>query len=153
MKVQLIRDSCKGAPQTVAEQGFRDGNTRLFKWITFGKIYEVHAMILLLKGEIGFCIVPNFTQYITPGDTRNIKWLPSWFFKVVDHTMPDDWECHSTINDGIIIGPAFISESHEAYCTMVDLYPDQRKRFWDRIERLRIERGESADVEICIVPD
>ena len=136
MKVLAIRDTCEGAPKEVVEQGYSETNKGVFRFITRGKEYEVHAIVVWTSGIIRFCIISDPFPDRILGERVTIKWLPVWFFSIVDPSMPDDWECHLFEHPPIIIGPAFISESPDAYRRMAELDRRQTNRFWERIKRL-----------------
>jgi hypothetical protein len=94
--------------------------------VTFGKEYEAHA-ISVFKGIVAFQVV---------ADAEIISWQPAWLFEVIDATLPDDWVCQVFLGDlSLLMGPEFIAKSKQDYHEMVEHYPKQVQRFWDRLKK------------------
>lgn len=142
MRVLAIRESCENAPEELVRMGYTESSTIVSRFITRGKEYEVHAVVVWTSGHVHFCIVSNPIPHRVRGEFVRITWLPSWFFQVVDPTMPADWECHAFSHPPLIIGPSFISESQDAYVRMVDLERDQSDKFWERLKRIEEQKAE-----------
>jgi hypothetical protein len=73
------------------------------------------------------------------------SWKPAWLFDVVDPSIPGDWIC-STFRDDpcLVLGPAFVAGSLEAYAAMVELEPAQVEQFWQRVEKSPANPDEDA---------
>src|SRR5688500_16950175 len=91
--------------------------------ITAGKEYEVHA-VAVFEGLVHVQVVDDLGY---PG------WRPAWLFDFVDSAVPTDWIC-SMFHDkpALVLGPEFVAGSQERYAAMVELEPEQVKRFWKR---------------------
>ena len=97
-------------------------------FLTVGKNYDVHAVAV-------FAGSPNL-QIVN--DLGYPSWEASWLFDVDDTSLPADWICNLLHDDpSMLLGPAFVAMSEEAYGTMVELHADQVDRFWKRLESLK----------------
>jgi hypothetical protein len=93
-------------------------------FVTTDREYEIYGMSVYL-GVVYLQMVDDL------GDP---SWVPDWFFDVVEPTVPGDWVC-ALPRGGLrlILGPAFVARDKESYRSMVELEPDQLKRFWARV--------------------
>ncbi len=92
--------------------------------VTTGKDYDAHALATY-EGVVLYQIVDDAEL---PG------WKPAWLFDVIEPTIPADWIARTFHDEpSLVIGPAFVAESLDAYRAMVELEPEQVDRFWKRI--------------------
>lgn len=105
--------------------------------ITIGKEYEV--MALVQSGDVAMLQIVN--------DIDFPDWLHSWFFDVIDPTIPVDWICN-TLGDerGIALGPEFVVKDREGYEQMILLEPDPVDKFWARVRRIEAEQQAATRV-------
>jgi hypothetical protein len=121
MRARAIRNQFVGCPPTVAAFGSPQSDTS----ITVGKEYEVHALSVY-QGVVGVLIVC---------DANIPTWLPGWFFKVCEASVPDDWVCNLPSESlQMIVGPAFIAADETSYSRMVELHSESVATFWRRVD-------------------
>lgn len=107
-------------------------------FLTTGKDYEVEAAAVF-EGLVMLQVVD---------DLGNPAWRPAWLFDLVEPTIPGDWVLASFHNEpALVLGPAFIAESVQAYGAMVELQPDQVRRFWERVDARSVANGSGSDLE------
>lgn len=122
MIVKAIAESFPNAPDDGSWGFTKDSRS----WITKDREYEVYALCVF-DGKVSFQILNDF---------KIVVWLPYRFFIVVDRSIPDDWECNMLHDQlQLILGPAFVVESEDAYVGMVEGWPEQIDRFWKRLEQ------------------
>lgn len=100
--------------------------------------YDVHA-VSVYDGVVFVLIVE---------DSNTPLFLTSAMFEVVDDTVPDDWICRLFSEERLqmVMGPAFIASSLQAYSSMIDSEVAPVNAFWDRLEaRARRHQSREAD--------
>lgn len=127
MRVRVWTNTLDDAPAAVSS---RFGSAVRLP-ITIDKEYEV--MALVQSGSLAVLQIVN--------DIDFPDWLHSWFFDVIDPTIPDDWVCN-TLGDEreIAVGPEFVVKSLESYERMVLLEPDPVDKFWARVRRIEADQ-------------
>lgn len=112
MKVRAIRNSFVDAPPHVAKKGFPRTQTHL----TVGKEYDVYAMSFY-EGCLSLLVI---------ADHGHESFRPSWFFEIVERTLPADWQVN-LFDDGNylqgLIGPEFIVRDGESYDALINEEP------------------------------
>lgn len=113
MKVRAIRNSFVDAPPHIAKMGFPRSKTHL----TIGKEYDVYA-VSVYKGCMCLLVI------VDHGDE---SFMPSWFFEIVERTVPKDWQIN-LFDDGDylqgLIGPEFIVRDAESYDALINEEPE-----------------------------
>ncbi len=123
MTVVAINRSARWLSNSLTRLGFSEQSQID---VRLSVVYEVHAVVLW-SGEVFYQIV---------GESGLISWLPAVAFEIQDRSLPDDWLFNSLDQEvPLIIGPAFITDSKEAYSEMVELDPDKVRQFRDRLNR------------------
>jgi hypothetical protein len=113
MKVRAIRNSYADAPPHV----LRGASSRTQTHLTVGKEYEVYT-ISFYQGCLYLLVI------VDHGDE---SFRPSWFFEIVDRTVPKDWQVN-LFDDGDLlqglVGPEFIVRDGESYNALVEMEPE-----------------------------
>ena len=78
-------------------------------------------------------------------DLQMPSWNPAVLFEISDHSLPSDWICNVLDIGHMVLGPAFVAQSLQAYCDMAVLDSDQVDLFWKRIDRLEAEEKARKD--------
>ena len=67
-------------------------------------------------------------------DVPHIGWYSSWFFDVIDASVPQDWICTTNLNRvQLLLGPPFMAATEEHCGRMVDLDSEMVELFWKRV--------------------
>ncbi len=118
MKVRAIRNSYVDAPPHVAWQGYPETQS----YLTIGKEYEVYALSFY-RGCLLLLLID---------DTRTESFRPSWFFEIIDKSLPADWQINlfdgGQYNQGAI-GPDFFVRDGESYDALIDEHPEAVEKF------------------------
>lgn len=121
MRVSVIHNEFKNCPAAIGALGSPGTRT----YISIGKEYEVYALSVY-RGLISLQIV---------NDLDIVVWLPSWFFSVIDSTVPHDWICTLPNEDvQLLLGPDFIAADEPSYVRMVEMEPQPVAAFWRRVD-------------------
>ena len=94
--------------------------------ITPGTEYMVHALV----------VFGGVTLLQVVDDLGYPSWKPAWLFGAADNSLDEDWICSVFPDDEpqLVIGPRFLAQDLASYSQMVELEPEQVKRFWKRLE-------------------
>ena len=105
--------------------GLSDYQKESQSFITVGKEYEVHALVVFR----GFPLLQVVDDLGLPA------WRTSWLFDLVETRIPADWIC-SVFSDeaSVIVGPDFVARDGDSFGSMVELNGDQVERFWKRVD-------------------
>jgi hypothetical protein len=118
MKVRAVWNKYTDRTSHIARDG---GAPRSQSHLTIGKEYEVYS-ISFYDGCLNLLIID---------DTGTESFKPSWFFEVLDRSLPRDWEIN-LFNDEEpqgIIGPEFFVRDGESYNALVEEQPDAVEKF------------------------
>lgn len=133
MRVRAIRNSYADAPPHVVW----GASPRSQTYLTLGKEYEVYTLSIY-KGCLCLLVI---------ADHGDETFRPSWFFEIVDRTVPKDWQIN-LFDDGEylqgVIGPEFIARDGESYNALVEELPEAVEKFVKYRLRLKKE-AESED--------
>lgn len=94
----------------------RNDDERTWLDLTDGAIYGGLA-VSVFEGDVFVCLL---------GDGRIPLWVPVQLFDVVDGAIPGDWQLQRFDDEPqAVIGPSFITASHEDFVDTVDLLPEK----------------------------
>ena len=124
MRVQATRESFVEAPAWLLDLGW---SRQSRPSISPGREYAAY----------GLSVWRGSTSFLVIDDDNMPRFLPAWLFRQVDSSMPPGWICSCFEGEvTMVIGPAFIAESVEAYTDLVELVPDQVRRFREYVQSL-----------------
>ena len=118
MKVRAVWNKYIDRPAHIARDG---GGPQSQSHLTIGKEYDVYA-ISFYDGCLKLLIIDDT-------ETESLK--PSWFFEIVDRSLPHDWEINLFKDEEPqgIIGPEFFVRDGESYNALVEEHPDAVEKF------------------------
>jgi Cysteine-rich CPCC len=124
MKVRAVRNRYVDCPPHVAWKGSRETQT----YLTIGKEYEVYAVSFY-----GGCLL---LLVIRDGGFQSF--VPSWFFEIVDMSLPADWRINLFDDRPDLqgaIGPEFFVRDGESYDALIESYPEAVEKFLRYVDK------------------
>lgn len=123
MKAVVVHDTYSDAPEVI----LRLGNSRDSQLgLTRGREYVIWA-ISRWKHVLFFQVI---------NDANLPDWLPAWFFRLTERSLPHDWIFNLFENElEVVIGPTFVATDASAYRAMVELHPLSVEAFWLNVHK------------------
>lgn len=143
MRVSLIHNTLDGCPPEIRKESGKNF-CEFLKIIPIGTEFEVYAVM---------CDSICRYQIVRGGYP---SWDASWFFEIIDNSIPSDWICNSFVyptysfpwnkipgikQDNIltVIGPSFIAESYQSFCETMSQEGKPIIEFWKRVKQIGLE--------------